>query len=343
VIDKPNSDVALICNPRAGGRWRVLSDVLDSDEANGIRRIVTDDIDHVREALASLGQRVGLLCIYGGDGTIYRVINELLRDPNETPPRLALLGGGTMNVTAHWCGMTRTPGENFRRLMRAYRTDAVAWRESPVLAVTNGPRTSFGFTFALGPLVRLLERFERGRKSKLRAVGVGVRAIISAAVGAPSKHKALLNEMHAQIAVDSTELQFDRFATVMANVSGVVNPYVTPFVAARRHDMFNFLAYAVSSREFALMAPLLARGHLPLDPRLMLHPLSTWRLAFVSLLGKGHLPTDPRYVNTQSRAVSIIGTEAYYTLDGEIFAADTGRFDLALGPTLRLATLPLRA
>jgi diacylglycerol kinase family enzyme len=59
-------------------------------------------IQDVHEAIAGLGQRVKLLCIYGGDGTIYRVINELLRDPASTPPRLALLGGGTMNVAARW-------------------------------------------------------------------------------------------------------------------------------------------------------------------------------------------------------------------------------------------------
>ena len=130
-------DVALLCNPQAGGRWRVLADVLDSEEAKSAHRIVTDDIEDIREAIASLGQRVQLLCIYGGDGTIYRVLNELLRDPAAPVPRLAFLGGGTMNVTAAWCGMSRSPGENFRRVMRAYRADGLLWREVPLIAVTQ--------------------------------------------------------------------------------------------------------------------------------------------------------------------------------------------------------------
>ena len=58
-------DVALLCNPQAGGRWRALAEVLDSPEAKGVRRIVTDDIEDVREALTSVGQRAKLLCIYG--------------------------------------------------------------------------------------------------------------------------------------------------------------------------------------------------------------------------------------------------------------------------------------
>lgn len=58
-------DVVLLCNPQAGGRWRVLADVLDSEEARAVHRIVTDEIDDVRGAISELGPRVTLLCIYG--------------------------------------------------------------------------------------------------------------------------------------------------------------------------------------------------------------------------------------------------------------------------------------
>ena len=46
-----------------------------------------------------------------------------------------------------------------------------------------------------------------------------------------------------------------------------------------------------------MMAPLLARGRLPIDPRSLLHPISAWRQALLSLVGRGGLHTDPRYVN----------------------------------------------
>ena len=153
-MSSPNPhDVVLLCNPQAGGRWRALADVPDSDEAKGVRRIVTDEIDDVAEALSSVGRRAKLLCIYGGDGTIYHVINQLLSRPHESMPRLALLGGGTMNVTGRLCGMTGSPGDNFRSVMRAYLTDQLLWRDMPVVEVEHGEAKTYGFTFGLGPLV----------------------------------------------------------------------------------------------------------------------------------------------------------------------------------------------
>jgi len=197
-------DVALLCNPQAGGRWRVLADVLDSDEAKSAHRIVTDDIHDVREALAGLGQRVKLLCIYGGDGTIYRVINELLRNPGATPPRIALLGGGTMNVTASWCGMSRSPGENFRQVMRAYVADRLLWREVPVLAVSQLGQTLYGFTFGVGPLVRILEHYESGRKTRARVAQVAAQSVLGAFGAASRSFRPVVQDMEALIRVDGT-------------------------------------------------------------------------------------------------------------------------------------------
>ena len=65
-LHKPK-DVVLLCNPQAGGRWRALAEVLDSEEAKSVRRIVTDEIDDVAEALFNVGQRAKLVFILVGD------------------------------------------------------------------------------------------------------------------------------------------------------------------------------------------------------------------------------------------------------------------------------------
>jgi diacylglycerol kinase family enzyme len=338
-LERPH-EVALLCNPRAGGRWRVLADVLDSDEAKGAHRIVTDDIDDVREAIAGLGQRVRLLCVYGGDGTIYRVINELLRAPAATAPGLALLGGGTMNVTAGWCGMRRAPGENFRQVMRAFRADRLLWREVPVVAVTQKQHTRFGFTFGVGPLVRILERYEAtGQKSRVKALEIGVKSVLGAVSGVPREYQPVLRELEAQLTVDAEKLPHERWAAVFANVTGAINPLIEPFVAERTRESFHFLGYAVSSREFAMMAPLLARALLPIDPKSLLHPVSSWRQALLALVGKAGLPTDPRYINRPARHLVVETGEPSYTIDGEVLASLDRRFEVRLGPTLHLATL----
>jgi diacylglycerol kinase family enzyme len=329
-------DVVLLCNPQAGGRWKALADVLDSDEATAVRRIVTDEIDDVREAISGLGQRVKLLCIYGGDGTIYRVISELMRYPGNVP-QLALLGGGTMNVTSRWCGMSGSPGDNFRAVMRAYVTDKLLWREVPLLSVRQGEDESFGFTFGVGPLVRILERYESSSKGHLGALALGVKAIAAATTNFPRSYRSLLREMDARIVADGQELPYSRYSAVFANVTGAINPFIEPFLTERTRDSFHFLAYATSSREFAMLAPLLARARPPIDPKALLRPISSWKQVGLSLVGKGELPLDPRYVNHPAQHLTIHTAERHYTIDGELLAMTGPSLEVRLGPALRLA------
>lgn len=349
----PNpKDVVLLCNPLAGGRWRALAEVLDSPEAKGVRRIVTDEIDDVAEALFGVGRRARLICIYGGDGTIYHVINALLgviagsqghrARPGGAPPArlpiLALLGGGTMNVTGQKCGMTGSACDNFRAVMRAYLADRLRWRDIPVLQITADGEHSYGFTFGMGPMVRLLDRYERGQKGKVAALGIGARAIAATWSPIQTSYAGLLSEMEAAVTIDGEQLPYRRYSAVFANTTGAIQRLVEPFTHERPADAFHCLAYAVSAREVASRVPLLARGVLPLDVMGMLRP--------GKLLGRLRdgdqapgLPRDPRYVNRPARELRVVPEEALYTVDGEVlrFPPDAEEIAVRLGPTLPLA------
>ena len=110
-------------------------------------------------------------------------------------------------------------------------------------------------------------------------------------------------------------------------MTGTINPFVVPFAVDRTRETFHFLAYAVSTREFAMMAPLLARGLLPIDARSLLHPLSTWRKALLTLVGKGGIPADPRYVNHPASHLVVETDEPHYTIDGEVAIDYVGRYE----------------
>ena len=340
-------DVVLLCNPQAGGRWRALAEVLDSPEAKGVRRIVTDDIEDVREALTSVGQRAKLLCIYGGDGTIYHIINELLKNPPDGRlPPLAFLGGGTMNVTGRMYGMVASPGENFRAVMKDYLADQLVWQQVPVVKVSSGSHHSYGFTFGMGPLVRILDRYEHGQKGKLAAVGIGLRAIASAISPIASSLSGILDQMNASVIADGVTLPHQRYIAVFANTTGAINRAIEPFADERTQDTFNFLAYAVSSRELAMLVTMLARGKLPLDRQLLRSPTALWRqlAALATSRGQAEWPRDPRYVNHVARSLQIRTDEPLYTLDGELLPCDPeSPLDVALGPNLPLVKLtPIR-
>lgn len=334
-------DVVLLCNPQAGGRWKELAGILDSEEAQKVRRIVTDSLEDVAPALASLSRKTALLCIYGGDGTIQRVLDRLYANQQGGHPQLAFIGGGTMNVTARWCGLRDTPEGNFRSVVRAYRSGQLLVREVPLLRVQQGETVHHGFTFGVGPVIRVLDMYERGRKGRLNGAVLAAQAALATVGRFPTKIRELLEPMDAEVIKDGEKLPYSRFAAVFCNSTGRLHIAVEPFVGKRSRDSFYCAAYAISQREMALMLPFLARGWLPLDPKALLKPVSTWKQVAFSYLGKSSLPADPRYVNTTTQSFEVHCREDVYTVDGEIFRSNGESLNVTVGPTVRLAVSPM--
>ncbi len=332
------SEVVLLCNPRAGGRWKELATILDSDEARHVRRIVTDSVDDVALALEAIGREAKLLCIYGGDGTIQQILDRLPDDRGEEL-HLALIGGGTMNVTSRWCGFHDRPADHFRYVVNGYRTGNLLLREVPLIEVRRGRHRRRGFTFGMGPMVRVLDAFERGHKSKRAAVALGLRSAVGAWVPLATETRAMLAEMEASIELDGERLPYDRFSALFANTTGQINPGIVPFVEQRTRDTFYVAAYAAPSREVALALPILARGLLPRDTGSLLQRLSP----FDRSDGRSPFKSDPRYVNTTGGRLVIETDEPLLTVDGELITSDAPRIEVDLGLRLRLAVSPTAA
>jgi len=331
---KRDAEIVLICNPRAGGRWKELAGILDAEEAQQVRRIVTDSVEDIALALSDLGREAKLICIYGGDGTIQRVLDRLSPSKREEV-HLALLGGGTMNVTSRWCGFSSSPARNFRYVVRAYRSGDLLLKEVPILEVDTGSTFNRGFTFGMGPVVRLLDAWERGPKGKLSAISLAAKAVSAAWIKRPSAIEELLRNMEAEVELDGERLPSDRFAAVFANVTGQINPGVEPFVGQRERDRFFCAAYSAGARELSLVLPLLLRGWLSVDPV----DVSSWLKAIWP--GESGQDTsddnDSRYLNKTASSLIIRSHEPIYTLDGEILEARNHEISVHLGPMLKLA------
>jgi diacylglycerol kinase family enzyme len=334
--DQPQGDIVLICNPRAGGRWRELAAILDSEEGQRARRIVTDSVEDIAPAIAEISQETKLLCIYGGDGTIQRVLDHL-SSARHGAVQLAFLGGGTMNVTARWCGFGRSPSENFREIVRNYESGNLLFKQLNLLQVRQRARRYRGFTFGMGPLVRLLDAYEGGSKGKLAALSTASRGIAAALTGFPSSHAKLLAQMQARVVVDGEEVPHRRFSAVFANVTGQINPGVAPFVDRPTRDTFHYIAYAVTSREFTMNVGGLVRGWLPVDPRSLVRPDRIVKHLLDRRSVKGSVPTDPRYINANGSRMTVESDEELFTVDGEILRSTGDPFEVSLGLEVRVA------
>jgi hypothetical protein len=339
-MKKESDDIVLICNPSAGGRWKQLAGILDSAEAQQVRRIVTDSIDDIRPALASLSKRVHLVCIYGGDGTIQKILSDTFRTLQDTNPIVCLVGGGTMNVCATWCGWDRSPEKNFRRVVREYLADKLVTREVPLLEIRQGERLEYGFTFGMGSVIRILDEYDRGKKGKVAALKVAVKSIVAIWSKIPANFQPLLEQMTAEIIVDGERLPYSHFSAVFCNITGRVVRLVHPFTQDRQRETFYMLAYSVNARELSMLLPFLVRGGLPIDPRALIKPVSGWKQIGLSYFGRGSLQHDPRYVNRTAREFEVRSSERVFTIDGEILQSTGEPITVRLGPTVRLAVSP---
>ena len=331
---KPDAEIVLLCNPRAGGRWKALAGILDSEEARHVRRIVTDSVEDVATAVSRFGSEVKLLCIYGGDGTIQRVLDRLAEGGSDEI-RLALLGGGTMNVTSRWCGFSRNPVEGFRHVVRGYRSGDLLFKEVPLLEIATGGEVHHGFTFGMGPIVRLLDAYEHGKKGKVAALRTAFRAVAATWTSWPADYQELLEPMRATLDLDAERMPHDSWVALFANTTGQINPGVEPFAAERTRDTFYCAAYAISTREMSLVLPFLIRGWLPLDTGALFEPGRLFER-----LRDPKLFTDPRYINKTGSDLVIRSAESMYTVDGEILTTDSEEIAVGIGPTLKLATGP---
>jgi hypothetical protein len=242
-----------------------------------------------------------------------------------------------MNVTPRWCGMSRDPVKNFRHVIQGHRSGELLYKELPILEVRTGDEFHRAFTFGMGPIVRLLDSYERGRKGKRAAIGTALGAISAAWLKRPGDYDQLLAPLRAEVVLDGERLPHDEFAALFANVTGQINPGVEPFGGQRSRDTFYCAASAVSLREMSLALPFLIRGWLPLDVSALTEP---GRL--LERLRDPKLFTDPRYINRTGSRLEVTSDEPLYTVDGEILQAQGGQLRCSIGPVFRLAVGPRR-
>lgn len=142
----------VISNPLSGGNRRGMDDLrrLLSGRPHVLHREVRDE-EGVRDALADFaGRGVNLVAVNSGDGTVQAVATALLAEAiYPAPPLLALLRGGTTNMTHQDLGLPGPPARALARLIAwaDHGEGAAGIRFRTVLRVENplDPRPRFGF------------------------------------------------------------------------------------------------------------------------------------------------------------------------------------------------------
>ncbi len=181
----PPPAIGLILNPNSRRCKQQLEKIMAlTRRSTVIRCQLTTHPDEITPALAKLaGSHIDILAICGGDGTVSRVLTHLMEEkPFQPMPRIAILPGGTANMTAGDTGFRGNVLSALQRLesWAAHRSGHPEWLQRAVLRVKPGPgrEPHYGMFFGAGAIVQGIEYtneniHSRGLKHEL-SLGMGL-------------------------------------------------------------------------------------------------------------------------------------------------------------------------
>ncbi|MFO1433490.1 MAG: diacylglycerol kinase family protein [Candidatus Competibacteraceae bacterium] len=185
--------VGLLTNPDSGRnrRWGLrAADRVLADYPEVYRQPVRTPAD-VAAGLAELARReVDIVAINAGDGTVQAALTTLLQSPAEWRPLLALLRGGTANMTAGDVGLPGSAAKALRRLLHWAATFEGQARivRRPVLRLQTAPHHPplFGMFFGAGAIIQGIELchqqfYSRGLNDKLATAFATVWLLLAVA------------------------------------------------------------------------------------------------------------------------------------------------------------------
>lgn len=186
-----------------------------------------DDLYRVAEEFKK--ERIDILGISGGDGTLHHTLTAVIQTYGEQPlPRIAILRGGTMNTIANSFGVRGRSSNLLFELVDKHRrgvTPELEVIEREVLHV--GDR--YGFIFGNGVIYNFLrEYYASGEPSPQTAARLLVRGLASVVVNGALARR-LRRRFHAQVLVDGDRWAREDFITVTASVVEQIGLGFKPF------------------------------------------------------------------------------------------------------------------
>ncbi len=139
----------------------------------------TDTLEALAEVMTHFADKgVDLIAVHGGDGTISQTLSAAIRSYADRPlPKIALLGGGTMNVTAKNLGSLDSSESRLGRLVqRCSYQEALTFTQRLSISVEG----QFGFLYADGTACNFLNAYYEEKTSALGAFWFLIKLCASA-------------------------------------------------------------------------------------------------------------------------------------------------------------------
>jgi diacylglycerol kinase family enzyme len=306
--------IGLITNPRSRvnrrdpSRIRRLGYLIGAHgQAKATRSL--DDLHRVCEDFHK--ERIDLLGISGGDGTMHHTLTAMIRAYGDDPlPPVAILRGGTMNTVATSLGIRgETPRLLFELIDKHSRGLPFDTFTRRLLRVGD----AYGFIFGNGLIYNFLELYyESGNPSPPVAARIVAMGSASAMIGGALARR-LYRRVHARVTVDGEVWAREDFGVIAAAVVEQIGLGFKPFY--RLHDKpDHFQILGIHTDVFGFVSEL---------PRIF----------------AGQPMRRDKVIDSLAQHVLMESDEEIgYTVDGDNYVVK-GRLEMGLGPRVTLIRL----
>jgi diacylglycerol kinase (ATP) len=303
IITNPHSKA----NKKMPSRGRLLGYIVGQF---GNLEITNSVEDLGRVASLFLEQKIDILAINGGDGTISRTLTAFIRAYGSVPlPQILVLRGGTMNMLADNLGIRGSPEEILVRMLECESGLRPRVTKSLATLLVGG---QYGFLFGNGLVARYLDAFYRRKTGPLGALWLIIKIYCYWLCRLRRYNDFVRDEAFRMLfdGVDAPEPSPS--VGMMASTVERMPLGVRLFPRAwQQLSQFQFFSLEIPAQQ------------LP------------WRLPF-AFLRNGPGRFFGKWTKMASSVViSAVNGQQRYTLDGELFDAPAGRLAIEVGPIVQ--------
>lgn len=260
--------IGVLTNPLSGNNRRgsaPLSQVL-SDHPEVLRKTVQTP-EEVCDALAEFGrQKVSILVISGGDGTVQAVLTIIFdRRPFSTLPQLIVLEGGTTNMIAGDVGVSGNQDDAVRRLLKwvkaGHSADSVIRIQRPVLRlIVPGHEVKYGMFFGAASVSKGIQYYRKNMHDKRLHGFPGIcMTLVRFLWGIIRQHNQFAAPTRIGVRINKHEPQNEKFMLLFVSTLDKLFFGLRPFWGIEKGSL-RYTAIRSGARFFPWILPFLAKG-----------------------------------------------------------------------------------
>ena len=290
------ASIGLIANPNSGKNKRNPNILNEFREILGDKGIIiaSSSLENLHASVQNLKeQKIDIICINGGDGTIHQTVTALFSVYGDGPwPQIAILKGGTMNNIARNIGLPLL--QNAQSMLRSVMEGGEFRTVVKHPLIVDEKRA--GFIYGTSGISAFLEEYySGGNPSAVKGAKIGVFSILSALFKGAYASRIFASRP-ISVNVDDQQGHQDHYTNMGISTLTDIGFYLRPFYhTLKRPDIAHLIAMNCSPLYIVFALP------------------KMW-------LAK---PTNSSYIEDMSgQHISLQFTgEQSYTLDGDLYPA----------------------